>query len=182
MKLYWRHLWNSAGWSRKALLYKRILSSELHSCLVFPQSMMTKYNHIWNLPLPYNKTNFQKVSHTGGKKKKETKRNNFGVETWYSASLEVGWTPVRGFGQAWLVTRQSREHSTHKFPQMLRRNSSKSPGWHHSPYMPCSRCQLGCCTPILSTPPRIGTVLSGCLQWSACAKQKECFTKQLQSV
>lgn len=50
------------------LFYIKVLSSQSHSCLVSPQSMISKYSYIWNLLVLYNKTNFQKESRTWQKK------------------------------------------------------------------------------------------------------------------
>lgn len=44
--------------------------------------------------------NFQKESHIWRKKRINLKTNNSGVETYYSASLEVDWTLVRDFCQS----------------------------------------------------------------------------------
>lgn len=68
-------------------------------------------------------------------------------------------------------------------PQQLRGQSTEEedPSWQDSPCRLCSRCQQGCCTLSLSTPPGSGTASSGCPQWNACAKDKKSFTEQLKT-
>lgn len=134
---------------------------------------MTKYNHIQSLPVRYNKTIFQKESHTWQENRKAAAL----VRNAASSSREAGWTAARGLRQARLATPPPAEPGAHGFSKRSAQ-TAHTPARPHSPYTPCSRCQQGCYIPTRSTPPRTGTALSGCLQWSACATQKECFTEQ----
>lgn len=139
-------------------LYKRLLSSELHSHLALQQSMTLQFSSIWTPLALYNKTLTFK-------------------SCWVCLCFIVFFLLLVFLLNLASDSADCRVHRAHKFTRMLHSSSLQSPGCQHSPYKPCSRCQQGCCTLTLSTPPRIGTVLSGCLQWSACAKQKKHFTE-----
>lgn len=144
-------------------IYKKTLCSELPGYPAFPESMMAKWNHIWNLLMLNNKTFKRKATY--GEKKK----------------INLIWCGNLLFSKSgsWLNTCKG----FLPVPQQLRGQSTEEedPSWQDSPCRLCSRCQQGCCTLSLSTPPGSGTASSGCPQWNACAKDKKSFTEQLKT-